>query len=81
MHPYVEGVDEKGGPILIGPYNSKSEAQRVADKQQFGDAQVVEYPSSNLATATGMWKKEKADVGSIKVAARRVRHPKEAKDD
>lgn len=76
MCPYVEGVDEKGGPILIGPYNSKSEAQRVADRQTFGDARVVEYPTTSLAIATGMWKKDKADTGSIQIAARRVRHPK-----
>jgi len=76
MYPFVEGVDEKGNPVLIGPYNSHAQAQGVADKQQFGDAQVVEYPTSNLATATGMWKKDKADTGSIQVAMKRVRHPK-----
>ena len=74
---YVEGVDEKGRPVLIGPYNSSVEAQRVADRQDYGSARVVEYPTGSLATATGMWKKEKADEGSIGVAMRRVKHPKE----
>jgi len=74
---YVEGIDEKGNPVLIGPYDSYTQAQRVADRQTFGEAKVVEYPTSSLATATGMWKKEKADAGSISIAARRVRHPKE----
>lgn len=74
---YVEGVDEKGRPVLIGPYNSSMEAQRVADRQDYGSARVVEFSTRNLASATGMWKKEKSDEGSIKIAMRRVRHPKE----
>ncbi len=79
MKWYVEGIDEKGGPILIGPYTSHTQAQRIADRQDFGDAQAVDFPTSSLAVATGMWKADKANKGSIGEAAKRVKHPKGTK--
>ncbi len=74
---YVEGTDEKGRPVLVGPYNSHLQAQGVADRNDYGDAEVVDFPTSNLARATSMWKETRSREKGIKEGMRRVGHGKE----
>jgi len=78
--PYVLAKNEKGDEILLGPYSSPAEAQKVADRRDYGDPVVLWLPTRSNAKATGMYKLQKVDAGeNIEEAMSRIGHPKEEK--